>query len=135
MWVKDLSRIVIHMSDLTDHSPKRHFLPKVSEMRSFIKTSDNSSIDQMIKKTLIDCERRPEQGKSKRCLSSIEDIIDFNVFLLGRYIVIVARTTQNENGPKKDVMLGRVTKVSVGKVTRSITYHQEMFPPPRLLPS
>lgn len=129
---------VMPMPDIRDKLPKRSFLPrsilaklpfstsKIDEMKGLFKASDNGSMEKMMRDSLGDCERVPAKGETKRCVGSIEDMIDFATSVLGRNVVV--RTTQNVNGSKKDVMVGRVNGINGGKVTRSVSCHQSLFP-------
>lgn len=124
--------------DIRDKMPKRSFLPrsiisklpfstsKISELKQIFKVSDNSSMDQILSSSLSECERTPSPGETKRCVGSIEDMIDFATSVLGRNVVV--RTTQNVNGSKKNVVVGRVQKINGGQVTQSVSCHQSLFP-------
>jgi hypothetical protein len=129
---------VMHMPDISDKLPKRSFLPrsilaklpfstsKIDEMKRLFKASDNGSMEKMMRDSLGECERVPSRGETKRCVGSIEDMVDFATSVLGRNVVV--RTTQNLNGSKKSVMVGRVIGINGGKVTRSVSCHQSLFP-------
>ncbi|CAK8537035.1 unnamed protein product [Lathyrus sativus] len=129
---------VMPMPDISDKLPERSFLPrsilsklpfstsKISEMKQLFKASDNGSMEKMMRDTLGECERVPSKGETKRCVGSIEDMIDFATSVLGRNVVV--RTTQNLNGSKKSVMVGRVNGINGGKITRSVSCHQSLFP-------
>nr|GEX40402.1 hypothetical protein [Tanacetum cinerariifolium] len=67
-----------------------------------------------------------EYGETKQCVGSIEDMIDFAVSVLGRDVV--ARTTENVSGSKKEVMIGDVKGVNGGKLTKSVSCHQSLYP-------
>ena len=129
---------VMPMPDIRDKMPERSFLPrsllsklpfstsKISELKKIFKVADNSSMDKMMMDSLADCERAPSPGETKRCVGSIEDMIDFSTSVLGRNIMV--RSTENVNGSKKNVMLGSVTGINGGKVTQSVSCHQSLFP-------
>lgn len=129
---------VMPMPDIRDKMPKRSFLPrpilaklpfstsKISEMRKIFKLRDGSAMDKLVIDSLHECERVPSPGETKRCVGSIEDMIDFATSVLGRNIVV--RTTQNTNGSKKNVMVGSVKGINGGKVTESVSCHQSLFP-------
>lgn len=129
---------VMPFPDIRDKMPKRSFLPrsilsklpfstsKISEMKQIFKVSDNSSMDKILMDSLSECERAPSPGETKRCVGSVEDMIDFATSVLGRNVVV--RTTHNVNGAKKNVMVGRVTKINGGRVTQSVSCHQSLFP-------
>ena len=123
------------MPDIRDKMPKRSFLPRSiltklpfssSELKRVFKASDDSSIDKMIRDSLGECERAPSMGETKRCVGSVEDMIDFATSVLGRDITV--RSTENVNGSKKNVMVGRVRGINGGKVTKSVSCHQSLFP-------
>lgn len=129
---------VIPMPDIRDKMPKRSFLPrsilaklpfstsKISELKQMFRASDNGSMEKMMRDSLQECERVPSRGETKRCVGSIEDMVDFATSVLGRNVVV--RTTENVNGSNKKVMVGRVQGVNGGKVTRSVSCHQSLFP-------
>ncbi|XP_027346993.1 polygalacturonase 1 beta-like protein 3 [Abrus precatorius] len=129
---------VMPMPDIRDKMPQRSFLPrsiltklpfsssKVDELKRVFKVSDNSSMDKMIMDSLGDCERAPSVGETKRCVGSVEDMIDFATSILGHNVAVW--TTQNVNGSNNNVMLGRVKGMNGGKVTKSVSCHQSLFP-------
>ncbi|XP_061372333.1 polygalacturonase 1 beta-like protein 3 [Gastrolobium bilobum] len=129
---------IMPMPDITDKLPKRSFLPrsilsklpfsssKIAELKSVFKVSDNSSLDKMIMDSLGECERAPSRGENKRCVGSVEDMIDFATSVLGRNVAV--RSTESVNGSKKNVMVGRVEGINGGKVTQSVSCHQSLFP-------
>ncbi|KAF1874621.1 hypothetical protein Lal_00007235 [Lupinus albus] len=130
--------IVMPMPDIRDKMPQRLFLPrsilsklpfsssKISELKKIFKVNDNSSMEKMMKDSLGECERVPSPGETKRCVGSMEDMIDFATSVLGRNVV--ARTTENVNGSKKNVMVSNVKGINGGKVTQSVSCHQSLFP-------
>ncbi|XP_057420013.1 polygalacturonase 1 beta-like protein 3 [Lotus japonicus] len=129
------SGTVIPMPDVTDKMPKRSFLPrsiltklpfKSSDLKRVFRISDNSSMDKMIVDSVGECGRAPSAGETKRCVGSIEDMIDFAASVLGRNVTV--RATENVNGSGKTVMVGRVYGVNGGKVTKSMSCHQSLFP-------
>lgn len=129
---------VMPMPDIKDKMPERSFLPrsilaklpfstsKIPELKRLFKASDNGSMEKMMRDSLEECERVPSRGETKRCVGSIEDMIDFATSVLGRNVVV--RTTENLNGSKKNVMVGRVQGINGGKVTHSVSCHQSLFP-------
>ncbi|XP_061356982.1 polygalacturonase 1 beta-like protein 3 [Gastrolobium bilobum] len=129
---------VMPLPDLKDKMPERSFLPrsilaklpfstsKISELKQLFKASDNGSMEKMMRDSLQECERVPSPGETKRCVGSIEDMIDFATSVLGRNVAV--RTTQNVNGSKKNVMVGQVKGINGGKVTQSVSCHQSLFP-------
>ncbi|XP_047150418.1 polygalacturonase 1 beta-like protein 3 [Vigna umbellata] len=129
---------VMAMPDIRDKMPQRSFLPrsilvklpfsssKIEELKSVFKVSDNSSMEKMMMESLGECERAPSVGEIKRCVGSVEDMIDFATSVLGRNVGVW--TTQNVNGFGKNVMVGRVKGMNGGKVTKSVSCHQSWFP-------
>ncbi|KAI4354649.1 hypothetical protein L6164_003496 [Bauhinia variegata] len=129
---------VMPMPDIKDKMPGRSFLPrsivsklpfsssKISELKQIFKVADNSSMDKFMKDSFNDCGRAPSPGETKRCVASIEDMIDFATSVLGPNIAV--RSTENVNGSKKDVMVGSIKGINGGKVTKSVSCHQSMFP-------
>ncbi|KAG5079018.1 hypothetical protein JHK86_003083 [Glycine max] len=129
---------VMPMPDIKDKMPERSFLPrsilsklpfsvsKIDELKQVFKASDNGSMEKMMKDSLEECERAPSSGETKRCIGSLEDMIDFATSVLGRNVAV--RTTQNVNGSKKSVVVGPVRGINGGKVTQSVSCHQSLFP-------
>ncbi|BAT80957.1 hypothetical protein VIGAN_03058700 [Vigna angularis var. angularis] len=76
--------------------------------------------------SVSECERAPSQGETKRCVGSIEDMVDFATGVLGSNVVV--RTTENVKGSKGNVMVGRVNGIHGGRVTESVSCHQSLFP-------
>ncbi|OVA09848.1 BURP domain [Macleaya cordata] len=129
---------VMPMPDIKDKMPKRSFLPRsissklpfsssrFSELKTIFHASENSSMETILKNTVDECERAPSQGETKRCVGSVEDMIDFAVSVLGKNVVV--RSTEGVKGSKQDVMIGQVKGINGGKVTRSVSCHQSLFP-------
>jgi len=129
---------VMAMPDIRDKMPQRSFLPrsilvklpfsssKIEELKSVFKASDNSSMEKMMMGSLGECERAASVGEIKRCVGSVEDMIDFATSVLGHNVGVW--TTQNVNGSGKNVMVGRVKGMNGGKVTKSVSCHQSLFP-------
>ncbi|PSS28628.1 Polygalacturonase-1 non-catalytic subunit beta like [Actinidia chinensis var. chinensis] len=129
---------VMPMPDIRDKMPKRSFLPRVItsklpfstskllDMKKIFHADDNSSMETIMTEALSDCERVPSRGETKRCVASGEDLIDFATSVLGRNVVV--RTTQNTNGSKNDVMIGSLKGIDGGRVTKSVSCHQSLFP-------
>ncbi|RHN65097.1 putative BURP domain-containing protein [Medicago truncatula] len=83
-------------------------------------------MEKMMRDSLGECERVPARGETKKCVGSIEDMIDFAASVLGRNVVV--RTTENVNGSKKDLMVGHVSGINNGgKMTRTVSCHQSLF--------
>ncbi|RDY05542.1 Polygalacturonase 1 beta-like protein 3 [Mucuna pruriens] len=129
---------VMPMPDIRDKMPQRSFLPrsilsklpfstsKIEELKRVFRASDNGSMEQMMRESLKECERAPSPGETKRCVGSLEDMIDFATSVLGRNVAV--RSAQNVNGSKKNVMVGPVKGINGGKVTQSVSCHQSLFP-------
>ncbi|KAI3825685.1 hypothetical protein L1987_07240 [Smallanthus sonchifolius] len=123
---------VMMMPDIVDKYPRRSFLPraitsklpfatgKLSDMKEVFGAQDRSIL------TLSECERAPSPGETKRCVGSIEDMIDFALSVFGHEVVV--RTTENIRGSKKEVMIGEVKGINGGKLTKSISCHQSLYP-------
>nr|QDK56822.1 polygalacturonase [Mangifera indica] len=129
---------VMAMPDIKDKLPKRSFLPrtivsklpfsssKISQLKQLFHAADNSTMETIIKDTLSECERAPSARETKRCVGSIEDMIDFATSILGRNVVV--RTTENVNGSKEKIMIGSIKGINGGKVTKSVSCHQSLYP-------
>ncbi|KAL6959102.1 fungal class II heme-containing peroxidase [Sarracenia purpurea var. burkii] len=129
---------VISMPDIRDKMPKRSFLPRVissklpfstsklSDLKRIFHAVDNSTMETILTEALSECERAPSQGETKRCVGSAEDMIDFATSVLGRNVVV--RTTKNTDGSTKAVMIGSVKGINGGRVTKSVSCHQSLFP-------
>ncbi|KAG9153453.1 hypothetical protein Leryth_025745 [Lithospermum erythrorhizon] len=132
------SGVVMPMPDIADKMPKRSFLPrlissklpfstsKIGELKKIFHAADDSSMNRMLVDTLSECERAPSAGENKRCVSSAEDMIDFATTVLGRNVAV--RTTENTKGSKGNIMIGSVKGINGGKVTKSVSCHQSLFP-------
>ncbi|CAM8912747.1 unnamed protein product [Rhodiola kirilowii] len=130
--------VVIPMPDVKDKMPKRAFLPrsilaklpfsssKLDQMKHIFNAADNSAMEKMIMDSLSECERMPSKDETKRCVGSIEDMIDFATSVLGRNIAV--RTTESVAGSKQNLVIGELTKVNGGRVTKSVSCHQSLFP-------
>ncbi|GJW68376.1 polygalacturonase 1 beta-like protein 3 [Tanacetum coccineum] len=129
---------IMPMPDIKDKMPKRSFLPRVilsklpfsssklGDLRKIFHAEEDSSMAKMMADSLGDCERKPSVGETKRCVGSVEDMIDFATSVLGRDVVV--RTTENVNGSGKKVKVGAVKKINGGKITKSVSCHQSLFP-------
>ncbi|PHU02839.1 hypothetical protein BC332_28090 [Capsicum chinense] len=129
---------IMPMPDIQDKIPKGSFLPrviasklpfstlKIDELKKIFHAGDDSQMGKMIGDALAECERSRSAGEMKRCVSSIEDMIDFSTYVLGQNVVV--RTTENTKGSKGDIMIGSVKGINGGKVTKSISCHQSLFP-------
>lgn len=129
---------VMPMPNIKDKMPRRSFLPrnivsklpfstsKINELKQIFHASDNSTMESIIKDTLSECERAPSPGETKRCVGALEDMIDFATSILGRNVVV--RTTENVNGSNRNIMVGSISKINGGKVTKSVSCHQSLYP-------
>lgn len=129
---------VMPMPDIRDKMPKRSFLPrsiisklpfstsKIDQLKEIFHASDNSSMERIILDALDECERSPSPGETKRCVGSAEDMIDFATSVLGRNVAV--RATDNVNGSKKNIMIGSIKGINGGRVTRSVSCHQSLYP-------
>ncbi|KAL6567816.1 fungal class II heme-containing peroxidase [Orobanche gracilis] len=130
---------IMTMPDIRDKMPRRSFLPRVIVSKLPFSTSkiteikkifhageDGSSMAKILADALIECERSPSQGETKRCVSSVEDMIDFATSVLGRNVAV--RTTENTHGYNSTIMLGEVKGIQGGKVTKSVSCHQSLYP-------
>ncbi|XP_073129925.1 polygalacturonase 1 beta-like protein 2 [Henckelia pumila] len=132
------SGTIMPMPDIHDKMPKRSFLPRVIvsklpfstsklvEMKNLFHASDDSSVAKMMTDSLGDCERAPSSGEVKRCVASIEDMIDFATSVLGRNVAV--RSTDNIRGSKGNIMVGKVKGINGGRVTMSVSCHQSLYP-------
>ncbi|KAM0062357.1 putative BURP domain-containing protein [Helianthus debilis subsp. tardiflorus] len=132
------SGTIMPMPDIRDKMPKRSFLPrvilsklpfsssKIGDLKRIFHAGDESGMAKFITNSLNECERKPSAGESKRCVGSVEDMIDFATSVLGRNVVV--RTTDNTNGSGKTVKIGAVKKINGGKITKSVSCHQSLFP-------
>ncbi|WOL10962.1 hypothetical protein Cni_G19722 [Canna indica] len=126
---------VMPMPDIRDKMPPRSFLPRsiagripfsVTEVRRIFGIPADTALAKAVADTVAECERAPSRGETKRCATSAEDVIDFAVSVLGNDVV--ARSTASTAGSKGDVLIGEVRGVDGGKITRSVSCHQSLFP-------
>ncbi|XP_050205578.1 polygalacturonase 1 beta-like protein 3 [Mercurialis annua] len=129
---------VMPMPDIKDKMPQRSFLPRsitsklpfstsnIAQLKQTFHALDNSTMEKIISDALHECERASSPGETKRCVSSGEDMIDFATSVLGRNVA--ARTTENVNGSKKKILIGSVKGINGGKVTKSVSCHQSLYP-------
>uniref|UniRef100_A0A0A9ICW4 Uncharacterized protein n=1 Tax=Arundo donax TaxID=35708 RepID=A0A0A9ICW4_ARUDO len=123
------------MPDIRDKMPPRAFLPR--DIAAKIPFEPNAvsevfgvpldtAMGKAVASTVAECRRAPSRGETKRCATSAEDIVDFAVEMLGNDIVV--RSTASTAGGGGDIKLGAVAGVDGGKVTRSVSCHQSLFP-------
>ncbi|KAK7411121.1 hypothetical protein VNO78_02534 [Psophocarpus tetragonolobus] len=129
---------VIVMPDIKDKMPARSFLPlaiatklpfsssRIEEMREIFHARVGSSTERVVINAVSECEREPSRGETKRCVASAEEMIELAASVLGPNVVV--RTTENVNGSGSSVMIGKVSTVDGGKVTKSVSCHQSLYP-------
>ncbi|KAI4336129.1 hypothetical protein L6164_014697 [Bauhinia variegata] len=129
---------VMAMPDIRDKMPSRSFLPgtissklpfsssQLSQIKEMFRARENSATEHVIANALAECERAPSRGETKRCVGSAEEMIQFAVSVLGPNVVV--RTIENAKGSSKSVMIGRVKTINGGKVTKSVSCHQSLYP-------
>lgn len=94
---------VMKMPEFRDWMPRRSFLPRtitsklpfstgeLIELKRTFLLEENSTMERTVKNTLLECERAPSPGETKRCVASIEDMIDFATTILGDNVVVRVR--------------------------------------------
>ncbi|XP_027153530.1 polygalacturonase-1 non-catalytic subunit beta-like [Coffea eugenioides] len=129
---------VMPMPDIKDKMPKRSFLPrvllsklpfstsKIGELKKIFHAADDSKMAGLMADSLGECERASSPGETKRCVGSGEDMIDFATSVLGRNVGV--RTTENTQGSGGNILIGSVKGINGGKVTKSVSCHQSLFP-------
>ncbi|KAI4302235.1 hypothetical protein MLD38_038010 [Melastoma candidum] len=129
---------IMPFPDIRDRMPKRPFLPRsivsklpfssqeMDEMKHLFGAENGSPTAGWIEAAVKECEREPSAGETKRCVGSAEDMIDFATSVLGRNAAV--RTTEGINGSTAEVMIGRVDGIDGGRVTRSVSCHQSLYP-------
>ncbi|XP_006365230.1 polygalacturonase-1 non-catalytic subunit beta-like [Solanum tuberosum] len=132
------SGTIMPMPDIKDKMPKRSFLPrviaaklpfstsKIGELKKIFHAANDFQVAKMIGDALSECERAPSAGETKRCANSAEDMIDFAISVLGQNVVV--RTTENTKGSNGNIMIGSVKGINGGKVTKSVSCHQTLYP-------
>ncbi|XP_038982989.1 BURP domain-containing protein 12-like [Phoenix dactylifera] len=126
----------MRMPDIRDKMLKRSFLPRpIAEKLPFsamalaplFGVSMGSTMGRAMAETVAECERAPSRGETKRCVASMEGMIDFATSMLGNGNVVV-RSAENARGSGGRISLGNVRGINGGKVTRSVSCHQSSFP-------
>ncbi|KAG9449996.1 hypothetical protein H6P81_009961 [Aristolochia fimbriata] len=129
---------VMKMPDIADKMPPRSFLPRslakklpfsstrMGELLKIFKSDENSTLASIAGKTMRECEREPSRGETKRCVASAEDMVDFAVQILGNDVTV--KSTESLGGSKGTVEIGHVVGINGGKVTKSVSCHQSLFP-------
>ncbi|KAG0456581.1 hypothetical protein HPP92_024369 [Vanilla planifolia] len=127
--------MVMPMPDIRDSMPPRSFLPRsisgkipfsASSVDAIFNILPDTALGKAVDSTIADCKRAPSRGETKRCAASAEDMIDFAVAVLGNDIAV--RSTANTKGSKGEILIGEVKGLNGGKVTKSVSCHQSLFP-------
>ncbi|KAK8686765.1 hypothetical protein V6N13_125783 [Hibiscus sabdariffa] len=125
---------VMVMPDICDKMPRRSFLPRgisgklpfSTSRLSELKEIFGPSMEPVLVNALAECERPASRGETKRCVGSVEDMIDFATSVLGQNVTV--RTTENVKGSKQEIMIGEVKGINGGEVTESVSCHQSLYP-------
>ena len=129
---------IVVMPDIRDKLPKRSFLPRtlssklpfsssqLREIKEIFHAREGSATERVIVNALEECERAASRGETKRCVGSAEAMTEFAARVLGHNLVV--RTTENVNGSRQRVEIGRVKGINGGKVTKSVSCHQSLYP-------
>uniref|UniRef100_A0A7N0TZY7 BURP domain-containing protein n=1 Tax=Kalanchoe fedtschenkoi TaxID=63787 RepID=A0A7N0TZY7_KALFE len=125
---------VMMMPDIRDKMPQRSFLPRAIASKLPFSTNAlprlkrvfGATLERVMAGSISECERAPSRGETKRCVGSGEDMIDFATSVLGRSAVV--RTTENVNGSKSKILVGKVVGINGGKVTKSVSCHRSLYP-------
>ncbi|KAL3751730.1 hypothetical protein ACJRO7_012547 [Eucalyptus globulus] len=129
---------VIPMPDIRDNLPKRSFLPrcisselpfstsKLAELKQIFHAIENSAMGKIMAQTLGECEGAGVQDETKRCVASIEDMIDFATSVLGHDVMV--RSTESARGSKQEVLIGLVKRIEGSEVSKPVACHQSLFP-------
>ncbi|KAK3443141.1 hypothetical protein EUGRSUZ_B03337 [Eucalyptus grandis] len=116
---------VIRMPDLRSKTPERSFLPrsissglpfstsKIAELKQIFHAMDDSTMEEIMVRTLGLCEKAPTQGETKR-------------FILGHNIKLHA--TKSDEGSKRDILIGRVKRIGGSKSSAPVADHDSLFP-------
>ncbi|KAK3121600.1 hypothetical protein QOZ80_8BG0656990 [Eleusine coracana subsp. coracana] len=123
------------MPDISDKMPPRAFLPRdivknipfeAAAVAEAFGVPLDTAMGKAVASTVAECRRAPSRGETKRCATSAEDVVDFAVDTLGRDVVV--RSTASTAGSGGEIKLGDVTGIDGGRVTRSVSCHQSLFP-------
>ncbi|MED6174612.1 hypothetical protein PIB30_070632 [Stylosanthes scabra] len=103
---------ILQLPNIKDNVPTTVLLPRSivsklpfssSGLSGIFKTTSNKYImGMMIKEYVEECMRANSASEIKRCVGSMEDMIDFATSILGRDITVMS--TKNVNGSKKNLM-------------------------------
>ncbi|XP_057873505.1 polygalacturonase 1 beta-like protein 2 isoform X2 [Cryptomeria japonica] len=126
------------MPEIKDFMPKRSFLPAslannlpfstqtLPELMKMFHIPENSSMAAIMARTLRQCERAAVKGEIKKCVRSVESMAEFVVSVLGSKVEVL--TTESTAGSGHNVSVGAVMGKGGGKITRSVSCHQSLFP-------
>ncbi|KAL4205039.1 hypothetical protein AMTRI_Chr01g112760 [Amborella trichopoda] len=126
---------ILPMPDIRDSMPSRSFLPRsiaeklpfstesLPRLAAVFSTVEDSGMGKVLRKTLKECEREPSKGERRKCVTSIEGMMDFAVSILGKKASLKA--TESVNGWGREVELGEVRDLNV---TEAVSCHQSLFP-------
>ncbi|XP_030449420.1 polygalacturonase 1 beta-like protein 1 [Syzygium oleosum] len=129
---------VIRMPDLRVITPKRSFLPrsissglpfstsKLAKLKQIFHAGDDSNMEKIMVRTLSLCEKAPIQGETKRCVSSVEGMIDFATSILGHDIKF--QSTESVGGSKREILIGRVKRIGGSESGAPVACHESVFP-------
>ncbi|KAK3443145.1 hypothetical protein EUGRSUZ_B03334 [Eucalyptus grandis] len=129
---------VMPMPDIRDNLPKRSFLPrcisaelpfstsKLAELKQIFHAIENSAMGKIMAQTLGECEGAALQDETKRCVASIEDMIDFATSVLGHDVMV--RSTESARGSKQEVLIGVVKRIEGSEVSKPVACHRRLFP-------
>ncbi|KAF8040814.1 hypothetical protein BT93_B2899 [Corymbia citriodora subsp. variegata] len=129
---------VIRMPDLRVKSPRRSFLPrsissglpfstsKLAKLKQVFHARDDSTMEKIMVRTLSQCEKAPIQGETKRCVSSVEGMIDFATSILGHDIQL--HSPKSDEGSERDILIGRVKRIGGSKSSAPVACHDSPFP-------
>ncbi|KAJ0964218.1 hypothetical protein J5N97_029340 [Dioscorea zingiberensis] len=116
----------IPMPDIRDRMPRRSFLPRALARQLPLSSGELAATLEsrlVIEKTISECERPAVKGEVKRCVSSIEEMVEFAAEMVGRTARV--RTTESTVGSG---MVVEVVKVKGGEEMKVVSCHQSMFP-------
>ncbi|KAL3751735.1 hypothetical protein ACJRO7_012552 [Eucalyptus globulus] len=80
----------------------------------------------ILAQTLGECEGAALQEETKRCVASIEDMIDFATSVLGHDVMV--RSTESARGSKQEVLIGVVKRIEGSEGSKPVACHQSLFP-------
>ncbi|KAL3751728.1 hypothetical protein ACJRO7_012545 [Eucalyptus globulus] len=129
---------VLPMPDIRDNLAKMSFLPrcisselpfstsKLTEQKQIFHAIENSAMGKILAQTLGECEGAALQEETKRCVASIEDMIDFATLVLGHDVMV--RSTESARGSKQEVLIGVVKRIEGSEGSKPVACHQSLFP-------